>query len=99
MHQVVVVLRDPVLEGNTLRYKVKILRAVSGQGADVSVFIDIIGMPRTPMSFAGVGRGPIGARGIGRRRCQSQISNDPLLYMIAGGTSQALCPLSRRKPY
>jgi len=26
------------------------------KGADVSVFIDIIGMPRTPISFAGVGR-------------------------------------------
>jgi hypothetical protein len=57
MHQVVVVLQDPVLEGNTLRYKVKILQGdMPDKGADVSVFIDIIGMPRTPLSFAGVGR-------------------------------------------
>jgi hypothetical protein len=26
------------------------------KGADVSVFIDIIGMPRTPFSYAGVRR-------------------------------------------
>jgi hypothetical protein len=57
MRQVVAVLEDPVLEGGTLRYKVKILQGdVPATGADVSVFIDIIGMPRTPMSFAGVGR-------------------------------------------
>lgn len=57
MRQVVVTLRDPVVEGDTLRYKVKILQGdMPARGADVSVFIDIIGMPRTPMSFAGVGR-------------------------------------------
>lgn len=57
MHQVITVLRDPVLEGDTLRYKVTILQGdMPAKGADVSVFIDIIGMPRTPMSFVGVGR-------------------------------------------
>ena len=57
MRQVVAVLEDPVLEGSTLRYKVKILQGdMPATGADVSVFIDIIGMPRTPMSFAGAGR-------------------------------------------
>lgn len=57
MRQVVVVLDDPILEGGTLRYKVKVLQGdMPAKGADVSVFIDIIGMPRTPMSFAGVGR-------------------------------------------
>jgi hypothetical protein len=57
MRQVVAVLQDPVLEGDTLRYKVKILQGdMPAKGADVSVFIDIIGMPRTPMSVAGVGR-------------------------------------------
>jgi hypothetical protein len=57
MHQVVVVLQDPVLEGDSLRYKVRILQGdMPAKGADVSVFIDIIGMPRTPMSFAGFGR-------------------------------------------
>jgi hypothetical protein len=57
MRQVVVTLEDPSLGGETLRYKVKILQGdMPVNGADVSVFIDIIGMPRTPLSFAGVGR-------------------------------------------
>ena len=57
MRQVVAVLQDPALEGDTLRYKVKILQGeMPAKGADVSVFIDIVGMPRTPVSAAGVGR-------------------------------------------
>ena len=57
MHQVVVVLQDPVLEGDSLRYKVKTLQGTMPEkGADISVFIDIIGMPRTPLSFAGARR-------------------------------------------
>jgi len=57
MRQVVVELRDPVLDGDVLRYKVKTLEGdMPDKGADISVFIDIIGMPRTPLSFAGVGR-------------------------------------------
>ncbi len=57
MHQVVVVLQDPVLEGDTLRYKVKTLQGTMPEkGADISVFIDIIGMPWTPVSYAGVRR-------------------------------------------
>jgi hypothetical protein len=57
MRQVVLELRDPVLEGDTLRYKVKILEgSMPEKGADVSVFIDMIGMPLTPLSFAGVRR-------------------------------------------
>ena len=57
MRQVVVVLQDPVLNGDALRYTVKPLQGeMPERGTDVSVFIDIIGMPRTPMSFAGVGR-------------------------------------------
>jgi hypothetical protein len=51
LRQFVVVLQDPVLQGDSLTYTVKVL-----QGADVSVFIDIIGMPLTPLSFAGVAR-------------------------------------------
>ncbi len=57
MRQVVVVLQDPILEGDTLRYTIKVLQGdMPETGTDVSVFIDIIGIPRTPMSFAGVGR-------------------------------------------
>ena len=57
LRQVVVVLRDPVLEGDSLHYTVQI---VDGEmpvlGEDVSVFIDVIGMPLTPVSYAGVAR-------------------------------------------
>lgn len=57
MRQVVVVLRDPVLEGDTLHYRVKVLQGdMPAVGADVSMFIDIIGMPWTPVSYAGVAR-------------------------------------------
>jgi len=57
MRQVVVVLHDPKLDGDTLRYTVSTLQGeMPANGADVSVFIDIIGMPRTPLSFAGVAR-------------------------------------------
>jgi hypothetical protein len=57
LKQVVVELQDPVLVGNDLNYKVK---TISGEmpttASDVSVFIDIIGRPLTPLSYAGVAR-------------------------------------------
>jgi hypothetical protein len=57
LRQSVVVLRDPVLRDGSLSYAVTV---VDGEppttGADVSVFIDIIGMPLTPLSFAGARR-------------------------------------------
>jgi hypothetical protein len=47
----------PVLQGESLTYAVKVLQGdIPAKGADVSVFIDIIGMPLTPLSFAGVAR-------------------------------------------
>jgi hypothetical protein len=57
LRQVVVVLRDPVLKGDNLSYTVKVLQGeLPAKAADVSVFIDIIGMPLTPVSFAGAAR-------------------------------------------
>ncbi|MGA8052965.1 MAG: hypothetical protein WCA12_03745 [Burkholderiales bacterium] len=57
LKQVVAVLQDPVLEGDNLSYTVKVLQGdMPAKAADVSVFIDIIGMPLTPVSFAGVAR-------------------------------------------
>ena len=57
MRQIVVVLQDPVLEGDVLRYEVKTLKGeMPASARDVSVFIDVIGMPLTPMSYAGVAR-------------------------------------------
>jgi hypothetical protein len=54
---VVVVLRDPVLTGEDLSYDIKILQGEPPPAAGpVSVFIDIIGMPLTPLSYAGIDR-------------------------------------------
>ncbi len=55
--QVVATLRNPVLTGDTLSYEVKVLQGeMPAKGGLVSVFIDIIGMPLTPISYAGAAR-------------------------------------------
>jgi len=53
----VVVLKNPKLEGDKLTFNVQTLEGdlTGGDGA-AAIFIDIIGRPLTPMSFAGVGR-------------------------------------------
>jgi hypothetical protein len=57
LRQTVVVLDDPVLENGDLHYTVKIIDGdMPVMGEHVSVFIDIIGMPLTPLSVAGVRR-------------------------------------------
>lgn len=53
----VVVLKEPKLEGTNLTFKVEVLDgSLAKADGPASIFIDIIGMPRTPMSFAGVAR-------------------------------------------
>ncbi|QJP17560.1 hypothetical protein G3545_09405 [Starkeya sp. ORNL1] len=53
----VVTLKSPKLEGDTLTFDVAVLEgALTGGDGPASVFIDIIGMPFTPMSYAGVAR-------------------------------------------
>ncbi|MBB3545169.1 MULTISPECIES: hypothetical protein [unclassified Rhizobium] len=53
----VVVLKEPKLEGTNLTFKVDVLEGnLAEANGPASIFIDIIGMPRTPMSFAGVAR-------------------------------------------
>jgi hypothetical protein len=57
LRQVVVELQAPALSGNDLTYTIKVLKGeLPGSGADVSVFIDVVGMPLTPVSVAGVAR-------------------------------------------
>lgn len=57
MADAVVVLQDPILKGETLSYQVKVLEGqIPAKAGAASLFIDIIGMPRTPMSFAGADR-------------------------------------------
>lgn len=54
---VVVELREPRLAGHDLSYKVKVLEGkLPAEAGAASLFIDIIGMPLTPVSFAGAGR-------------------------------------------
>jgi len=53
----VVELQDPVLSGEDLNYRVKLLEGkIPTRAGLASLFIDIIGMPVTPLSFAGVRR-------------------------------------------
>ncbi len=55
--QIVVVLKDPALEDGNLTYTVEVLDGempISGNNA--SLFIDVVGMPATPVSAAGVAR-------------------------------------------
>ena len=57
LSEVVVTLRNPVLKGDALTYDVKVLQGeMPAKGGLVSVFIDIIGMPLTPISYAGAAR-------------------------------------------
>jgi hypothetical protein len=45
------------MNGTDLTFNVKVLEGnLNGADGPASVFIDIIGMPRTPLSFAGVAR-------------------------------------------
>lgn len=58
LHDVVVTLRNPRLAGSDLTYDITIVSGTlppAGSGP-VSMFIDIIGLPFTPLSFAGVAR-------------------------------------------
>ncbi len=53
----VVVLKSPKLQGDRLTFDVQVLEGdLAGADGPASVFIDIIGMPWTPLSFAGVAR-------------------------------------------
>ena len=57
MDNAVVVLRNPQLAGRDLSYEVEVLEGkLPASGGAASLFIDIIGMPMTPVSFAGADR-------------------------------------------
>lgn len=54
---VVVTLRNPRVRGNDLSYDVTVINGKLPQGGGpATLFIDIIGMPWTPLSFAGMAR-------------------------------------------
>jgi hypothetical protein len=92
-HDVVVELRTPHLDGDRLTFDVRVLEGdLAGADGPAAVFIDIIGMPLTPLSFAGVARRA--ARGAASllvwRRCRAVL---PTLR-IPGLLPAALCSLS-----
>jgi hypothetical protein len=57
VHDAVVELRDPHLDGDKLTFDVRVLEGdLAGADGPASVFVDIIGLPFTPLSVAGVAR-------------------------------------------
>lgn len=57
IEDVVVVLQNPQLKGSQLIYTVKVLDGkVPSNGGACALFIDVIGRPLTPASYAGVAR-------------------------------------------
>ena len=57
LSDVVVTLRNPRVSGNDITYDVTVISGTLPQaGGPASLFIDIIGLPFTPLSFAGVAR-------------------------------------------
>ncbi len=53
----VVELKNPVLKSGNLTFDIKVLQGtLDATGGQTSLFIDVIGMPWTPMSSAGVAR-------------------------------------------
>jgi hypothetical protein len=57
IENIVVVLQNPQLKGSQLTYTIKVLDGkVPSHGGANALFIDIIGRPLTPLSYAGVAR-------------------------------------------
>jgi hypothetical protein len=57
LNDVVVKLSHPRLKGEDLTYDISVIEGTPPEkGGECSVFIDIIGLPFTPLSFAGVAR-------------------------------------------
>ena len=57
LRDAVVELRSPRLEGDRLTFDVRVLEGnLTGADGPAALFIDIIGLPFTPMSYAGVAR-------------------------------------------
>ena len=85
-HDAVVVLREPHLDGDRLTFDVRVLEGnLAGADGPAAGFVDIIGLPFTPLSVAGVARrsarpGPIGMapRLPGRRHTAIRMTALPL---------------------
>jgi hypothetical protein len=93
LRQVVVVLQAPELKGDNLTYTVKALQGeMPAKGADVSVFIDIIGMPKDAPFVCG-GRAAhvpasVLALGCGQSNNDEKIDKDYHRAISAGNLSE-----------
>ena len=57
IHDIVVVLKDPALNGDVMTYNVEVLDGeMPASGGPSSLFIDVIGRPLSPVSVAGANR-------------------------------------------
>jgi hypothetical protein len=57
LQQIVAVLKDPVLQGDSLIYTARFLQGeMPAKRSDVFMLIDIVGMPLTPLSYVGLAR-------------------------------------------
>jgi hypothetical protein len=80
VHDAVVVLKSPKLTGDQLTFAVDVLEGDLGNAdGAASVFIDIIGMPWTPLSFAGAARRNA-YRAAWYARAAHPYAYDPYLY-------------------
>ena len=62
VYDAVVVLKTPALDGTTLTFDVDVLEgSLDGAKGGAAIFIDIIGRPMTPMSYAGAARRTAGS--------------------------------------
>lgn len=74
VHDVVVVLSEPELDGDRMSYSVTILDGeMPTSGGPSSLFIDVIGRPMTPVSVAGVHRRGRRRGRRGRRRTRRRM--------------------------
>jgi hypothetical protein len=82
VHDAVVELRNPHLDGDRLIFNVRVLEGnLAGADGPASVFIDIIGLPFTPLSFAG-GAPPAAPIGMERPPRPRRLTIIPICLII-----------------
>ncbi|SIO57348.1 hypothetical protein SAMN05443247_08505 [Bradyrhizobium erythrophlei] len=78
----VIALKNPELEGENLAFDVDVLEGdIKGVDGAASLFIDIIGRPFTPMSFAGVAQ-RTAWRGATTQEAQQQLEPPPMAHTL-----------------
>jgi hypothetical protein len=90
----VVVLKSPKLEGEKLTFNVQVLEGdINGADGAASIFIDIIGRPFTPLSFAGAAR-----RGVYRGAMYAGAAGAVAVGAAAYGAAAYAAPYAYGRP-